>query len=54
MYKIGKQLYLEKGFKDFDIVNENQTEKNNGSQYVGYGRNLSNNQPISSCTVICK
>ena len=54
MYKRAKEVCLKNGYKDFDVVGENQLEKNNGSQHIGYGYTISNNQPVSTCTVICK
>lgn len=54
MYKRAKELCLEKGYKDFDVTNNSQLEKNNGTTNIGYGTTLSNNQPISTGTVTCK
>lgn len=54
MYKRAKELCIQQGFKDFDVSNNSQLEKNNGSQHLGYGYNISNNQPISTATVTCK
>lgn len=54
MYKRAKELCLQKGYNDFDVTNDGQLEKNNGSTYLGYGNTISNNQPISTATVTCK
>ena len=54
MYKRAKELCLEKGYKDFEINNNIQSEKNNGSTNLGYGTTISNNQSVSSATVTCK
>lgn len=54
MYKRAKELCQQKGYKDFDVINNNQLEKNNGNQHLGYGYVITNNQPISTATVTCK
>jgi len=54
MYKRAKELCLEKGYKDFEVNSNIQSEKNNGTTYLGYGNTISNNQPVSSATVTCK
>ena len=53
MYQRAKELCLEKGYKDFEVNNNAQLEKNNGTTNLGYGTIVSNNQPISSATVTC-
>ena len=53
MYKRARTLCKQKGYKSFEVSNENAMSKDNGSTHLGYGAVVSNNQPVSSATITC-